>query len=134
MASLFCASDEKFPFVGQLIFATVAIQAALNSRETSGKSTRKGTSITGFFSSTTGFSIGAAFSSTGSVISGVSAFTIPLSSVTTSTAGDFNSFGPLLFLREAQEYKTVDKTNVIMAIFFIDLHFISYKTNVFMYM
>src|SRR5690606_38546263 len=115
-----------FPLVGQFILATVAIQAPRNSRSTVGKSTRSGTSTTGFFSATTGFSAGIGFASVGTAAASsfFAVFASSLSATTISTSGDFNSFAARLFLREAQENNTVDKINATIALFFIDLHFI----------
>ena len=54
MASCFCCSVERLFFEGQLIFATVAIHAARNSRLTSGRMSL----VVGFGDSVTGFVIG----------------------------------------------------------------------------
>src|SRR5690625_1051133 len=50
IASSFCAAVLKEGFDGQLIFATVATHAALNSLSTSGSWTRKGSTIIGISS------------------------------------------------------------------------------------
>src|SRR5690606_37831297 len=125
MASRFWDSVEKLFFVGQLIFATVAIQAPRNSRETSGRLTRNGASITASVTANGLVSIEGTTAAGCSVTFKPSLFTI-------STSGDFNSLAFRFCLREAQENKAVLTISTQAIVLFRTLKFIECKTTLFL--